>query len=380
MTFKEILDGIEADSSARIRKKVPEWADVEGLVFPTRLCTEQCSSSATARYKAHLAAAFSPASPVIVDLTGGLGVDCMAFSAIAAHIHHNEMDEELSSAVRKNFETLGITNVSFSSIEVKPGNVCEVMDACGHPNPDIIFIDPARRSGTGKKVFLLEDCHPDILALKDELLETAPDVLVKLSPMADITMVGRRLGAAVREIHVVEAEGECKELLVWMHRGWNEGYEIVFKGLRFSPDEEAATAPVLISGQEEIESGAILFEPSASLLKSGCFNLACGKLGLKKLGRFTHLYLAPSSRTDLSAYGKLFRISEVLPFNGQNIKAVGKRTPKCEVTSRNLPLTSDELRKKMGVKSGGTTHVFACTADFPESGPQRIIMISSRIQ
>lgn len=412
MTFKEILDGIDADALARMRRKVPEWNGVEGLVFPTRLSMEQCSSSATALYKAALisriftgrgssggcaaAEAFpqrsedgmfslrrgTPSSekrPVVIDLTGGLGVDCWAFSGIASHVHHNEMDPTLSNAVRTNFEVLGITDASFSSIEVAPGKVNEVIAACGN-EPDIIFLDPARRSSTGKKVFLLEDCSPDILTLKEELLSSAPDILVKLSPMADITMVCRRLGAEVKEVHVVEADGECKELLVWMSRGWSGGYEIVFKELRFTPEEENGTVPVLVNGIEELESDGCLFEPSSSLLKSGCFNLVCGKLGLKKLGRFTHLYLASADTADLAAYGKTFSISKVLPFNGQNLKSVGKEYPQCEVTSRNLPLTSDELRRKMGVKSGGGTHVFACTADFLESGSQRIIMITSRIQ
>lgn len=412
MTFKEILDGIDADALARMRRKIPEWDGVEGLVFPTRLSMEQCSSSATALYKAALisriftgrgssggcaaAGAFPQQSedgifslrrgtpsaekrPVVIDLTGGLGVDCWAFSTIASHVHHNEMDSALSDAVRTNFGILGINDVSFSSIEVSPGKVGEVIAACGN-KPDIIFLDPARRSSTGKKVFLLEDCSPDILTLKDELLRASCDVLVKLSPMADITMVCRRLGKEVKEVHVVEADGECKELLVWMSRGWGGGYEIVFKELRFAPEEETGAVPDLANGIGELESGGYLFEPSSSLLKSGCFNLACRKLGLKKLGRFTHLYLAATGATGLTAYGKSFRISKVLPFNGQNLKSVGKEHPQCEVTSRNLPLTSDELRRKMGVKSGGDAHVFACTADFLESGSQRIIMITSRIQ
>ena len=319
MSFKDILNGIEADSSARMGRKVPEWSGVEGLSFPTRLSMEQCSSSVTARYKAELASriftgcsdstdlprlrcnnpsslrcgnaspvAHPPQSsrPVVIDLTGGLGVDCWAFSQVAEHVHHNEMNQELSSAVQANFAALGITNASFSSIEVTAGKVAEVIGACGC-KPDILFLDPARRSDTGRKVFLLEDCSPDILTLKDELLEAAADVLVKLSPMADITMVCSRLGRQVREVHVVEADGECKELLVWMQRGWNDDFTVVYKDLRFTQKEEGSAAPALMDDAEKLSG--FLFEPSPALLKAGCFKLLCGKIGIKKFGRFTHL-------------------------------------------------------------------------------------------
>lgn len=390
MTFKEILDGIGSDALARMRKKVPEWSDVPGLEFPTSLSMEQCSSSATARYKASLASdvfkmrqdngsATRPdgSRPVICDLTGGLGVDCWAFSGIASHVHHNEMDPVLSAAVRHNFSTLGITNASFSSIEAAPGTIADIISACGS-KPDIIFLDPARRSGTGKKVFLLEDCSPDILALKDELLATAPDILVKLSPMADISMVCNRLGGTVREVHVVGADGECKELLVWMQRGWNEGFTIVCGDLRFTREEEAVSIPELVeSGQALLDAG-FLFEPSAALLKSGCFNLVCSRLGLSKLGRFTHLYATNEPSEKLKAYGKIFAIKELFPFDGRSIKAAGKTFPHCEVTSRNLPISSEELRKKMGVTSGGDVHVFAFTAGFA-TGEKRILMVTSKL-
>lgn len=410
MTFKEILDGIDSDAPARMKKKVPEWSGIPGLEFPTRLSTEQCSSSVTARYKAELASAVfqlrtdrpargivtggafpqrsedggfqrrpdnaSAGKPVICDLTGGLGVDCWAFSSIACHVHHNEMDQALSSAVRHNFKALGITNASFSNIEVSPGSVYEVIAACGN-QADIIFLDPARRSGTGKKVFLLEDCSPDILALKDELLEAAPDIMVKLSPMADISMICKRLGTEVREVHVVGADGECKELLVWMQRNWSNGCTIVCEDLRFTQEEESSAAPAFVQDAQAMLEAGYLFEPSPAVLKAGCFNLICSRLGLSKLGRFTHLYSTAAPCEGLKTYGKVFSIKEILPFDGRNIKAAGKAYPRCEVTSRNLPISSEELKKKMAVTSGGDIHIFACSASFL-SGEKRVMLVTSR--
>lgn len=385
-SFADILSGITEADSARVFKKVPAWADVPGIEFPSRLSTEQCSSQETALYKAALAGriiAESGKGGGIVDLTGGLGVDCWAFSRVAARVHHNEMNAELSAAVRKNFVSLGITNASFSCIEVQPGNISEVIASAGF-SPALIFLDPARRSDTGRKVFLLEDCRPDIISLKDELLAAASDILVKLSPMADITMVCRRLGAEVREVHVVGAGGECKELLIWLQRGWKEGYEIVCSDagsqcvtLRFSPSEEAAAVPSFLPDADRLEGGW-LFEPSAALLKAGCFNLLSSRLGLRKFARFTHLYFTDSPDSALSSFGKIFRIDRVLPFDSRNIKDLGRELGQCEVTARNLPITSDELRKKLGTASGGHSHVFALTAD-SASGSRRLILVCSKL-
>ena len=385
-SFADILSGITEADSARVFKKVPAWSDVPGIEFPSRLSTEQCSSQETALYKAALAGRIITEcgeNSGIIDLTGGLGVDCWAFSRVAARVHHNEMNAELSAAVRKNFESLGIANASFSCIEVQPGNITEVMASAGF-SPALIFLDPARRSETGRKVFLLEDCRPDIISLEEELLAAAPSVLVKLSPMADITMVCRRLGAEVREVHVVGAGGECKELLIWLQRGWKGGYEIVCSDagsqggtLRFSPEEEAAAVPSFLPDAEALENGW-LFEPSAALLKSGCFNLLCSRMGLRKFARFTHLYFTGSPAPDLSSFGKVFRIDQVLPFDSRTIKDLGKSLGSCEVTARNLPITSDELRKKLGTASGGNSHIFALTADFA-SGSRRLLLVCLKL-
>ena len=373
VSFSDILADLSDAASARMRKKVPEWADVPGIEFPTRLATEQCSSSATARYKAALVSRICPDCRLLADLTGGLGVDSHAFSRVCGRVLYNEMDPELAAAAGRNFSRLGVSNISISNVQVTadtlPGLVAE--------GPDVIFLDPARRSGTGRKVFLLEDCSPDIAALRDGLLAAAPDILAKLSPMADIAMVCSRLGPSVREVHVLGADGECKELLVWMHRGWDGGCTLVAEGLRFTRQEEAAVQPRLLSAPAALSG--VLFEPSATLLKAGCFNLLCDKLGLYKIGRFTHLYLTAAPDEKLEPYGKSFSIKEILPFNNAGIKSLGKALGRCSVTARNLPVSSDTLAKKMGVTSGGDTHVFAFTADFSDAPSERLMAVTERI-
>ena len=372
-TFSDILSDISESDSARMRKKVPEWAGVPGIEFPTRLATEQCSSSATAGYKAALVAGISPGCRLLLDLTGGLGVDCAAFSRVSERVLYNEMDPELAAAAGRNFARLGLDNVSFSNVEVTP----ETLPALTEGGADVIFLDPARRGAGGRKVFLLEDCSPDVLRLEAGLLAAAPDILLKLSPMADIPMLRSRLGPEVREIHVVGAEGECKELLVWLQRGWAGGCTVVAGRLRFTPEEEGEAQARLLPEREALRG--CLFEPAATLLKAGCFKLLCSRLDLYKLGRFTQLYVTDNPSDGLKEYGKVFRIKGLHPFDGRSIKALGKAYPDCSVTARHLPLSSDALAKKMGAASKGDTHIFAFTADFSETPSERLMAVTERI-
>ena len=378
-TFADILSQLSDDSLERVRRKVPEWASAEGLSFPTRLSTEQCSSQETAFYKAGLLRSIcDEAKPCVLDLTGGLGVDCWAFSRIAGRVHYNEADPVLAEAVKANFAALGVTNATFSNICVAPETFAEAVAAAGFA-PDVIYLDPARRSETGRKVFLLEDCRPDVVELAPALMDASPLVLVKLSPMADISMVRRRLGASVREIHIVAAQGECKELLVLMERGWNGPCETVVQGMRFRPEEEESCQPVLVRDRQELGSRKLLFEPSAALLKAGCFNLLSSRFALAKLGRFTHLYVSDEASDELAEYGKLFSIKGLHSFDKRSLSALAKAVGRCEVTARNIPITSEALRKKMGVASGGDTHLFAFTADFGEAPSERLVLECSRI-
>ena len=233
------------DARKKLRRKVPEWYSRTDLVYPSTLCAEQCSSSDTARYKASVARRIAGLTGGtacrIADLTGGLGVDSRAFSECFDEVLYNEMDPALASAAEHNFEALGAKNIRVLNMETATSTLASIL---GGFKPDIIFLDPARRSSAGKKVFLLEDCRPDVLALLPGLLSACRHLLLKLSPMADIQLVTERLnrtyerflekddgsgwnGRWVREVHVVSSGGECKELLVWMDREWNGGYSLI---------------------------------------------------------------------------------------------------------------------------------------------------------
>ncbi len=431
----------------KLRDKVPEWYAVPSLRYPLRVSGEQCSSSATARYKAAVAVSVveskdsrrssehpagpgtfaaakvvegekaagdnrgqSPLKPGrIADLTGGLGVDSWAFAQVFDEVLYNEMRPELAQAARHNFAALGMGNITVSNYALAPAshnssdilNEAAVSPILGDFRPSIIFLDPARRSSDGRKVFRLEDCQPDVLQLLHELFAACPLLLLKLSPMADISLVCKQLGC-VRDVHVVCSEGECKELLLLLERGYNGEYGLtVYDNGAIMPLDQvhplsgrgyilgAGPSPGTVpqTPMEAIVDGLgpggksglspnlpwtrstggdlgemILFEPGKGLLKAGAFDLPC-RYGLEKLGRHTHLYVGESVPEELRPFGKVFRVLEALPLNNRNIKAVGQKYPQAEVTARNIPLTSDQLRAKLGVRSGGTVHIFGVQVD-----------------
>ena len=275
-------------------------------------------------------------------------------------------------------------------------------------HPDIVYMDPARRGEGGRKVFLIEDCTPDVLTLKEEIFRFSRHILLKLSPMADISMVCDRLGGCCREVHVVAAGGECKELLVWMDREWNEEYsvhaaELHKNGSRalfsFSPSEEriAGQAGNDWKGAKSIwadrigewadkeriaDNKAYLFEPGKALMKAGAYYLVAERFGVHKLGRSTHYYIYDTlcrdkqdciisgnehkeqiSVEDLQRFGKVFRIISCSPLDKRSIKAAGKAYPHSEVTARNISMDTDTLRKKTGVTSGDDAHIFGLKSD-----------------
>ena len=385
----------------KLRAKVPEWTAVPSLRFPLRLSAEQCSSTETARYKAAVAlAALASAGTAggakmaenapkcscrvpfrLADLTGGLGVDSWAFAEVFEQVLYNELRPELAAAAQHNFKELGINNITVRNFALVPQSMegrmeqsgkvipggASVSHILGDFRPDVIFLDPARRAADGRKVFRLEDCQPDVLQLRPELLAACPHVLLKLSPMADITLVCKQL-SCVKEVHVVAAEGECKELLLLLERGYDNPHRrFVYENgsvldLSGSWGGHRLQDVTPAAGMDGFEPGKVLFEPGKGLLKAGAFDWPC-RYGLEKLGRHTHLYIGPEVPEGLAPFGNRFRILETLPLNNRTIKEIGKRYPQASVTARNIPLTSDELRRKLGVKDGGGVHLFGVHSD-----------------
>ena len=381
------------ESRRKLRGKVQEWYEKEGMIFPLKLSAEQCSSSATGKYKAELAerimkgfldslrslemteeqSASGNREWTIADLTGGLGVDSWFFSQKASKVIYCEMQEALCKAATHNYKILNAENIIVNNLTITSESCAMLAEHA----PDIIYMDPARRGEGGKKVFLIEDCTPDVLGLKEELFKISRHLLIKLSPMADITMVCDRLGDTCREVHVVATGGECKELLIWMDREWHDEATIHAVELNsntptsaftFHQSENVAQKDCWQCGGTGAtcqQSVVFIFEPGKALMKAAPYNLIAARFGISKLGKSTHYYIVDSSQKaeELKQYGKVFAIKEWLPLDKRNIKEIGKKYPKAEVTARNIPMDTDTMRKKLGVTSGDDAHIFGVKSD-----------------
>ena len=400
MSFAQIIKDLEARGQGKLEKKLPSWAGA-GVTVPASINLEQCSSEAAALYKAGLV----PEGARVADLTGGLGADSWAFSRRASAVWYNERDAVLLEAVQRNFAALGVANVVFNGYDVCLADAAW-RDALAAFCPDVVYLDPARRDSAGRKVFLLEDCSPDVVGLMPGLLELAPMVMVKVSPMADLTMLQRRLYGCLFELHIVGLSGECKEVLCICRRdaeyqgvvlfedGFSSGLpyksEIQFQPLKIwfngaetkspqdgRPEGDEMTESSWFNGSEtestqndrpegnertKTESSLdgrpegvdMLFVPSAALVKSGLGPGMC-LMGFDE---------------GLAHFGRFWQVVENLPFASSAIKELGRRYPQAEVTARGVPVSSEELVKKMRTKPGGSVHIFACVLD----GERRLLV------
>ena len=357
----------------KARSKLPLWYAEPGLVYPQSLSLEQCSSQATALYKQR----FVNSGDRVADLTGGLGVDSWSLSQAAASVDYFERSEELCACARHNFSALGRSNITVRHAETTP----EMLGNIPSDSYSLIYLDPARRGKDGGRVYSLRDCEPDITVLRHELLRIAPRILLKASPMADIRVLLSELPEAAK-VRIVSHNNECKEVLILMQRGHSASPEdIPITAVEISDDNASQTAVFHFSLREETEAVAelaapseitgFLYEPSPALLKSGAFKLPAVRFGLRKISASTHFYTASAPVEHFP--GKIRRIIEVLPFHKAAIRDFRKKYPSCSVTARNFPMTSEELRRRLGTSESDTLRVLATTA----SDSSRLLIITT---
>jgi hypothetical protein len=343
------------------REKWPRLLECEEFVYPPRLNREQASSETTADYKATLILPFtSHLSPfTLADLTGGMGVDTLAFARVAEHVDYVERDSGLCELMEHNLKTLGITNVSV--------HCADSMEWFGRTQgyaPTIIYIDPARRSAAGRKVAAFEDCTPNILEHAELLRSHCQHLMVKASPMIDIDLACRQLGD-VSEVHIVGVKGECKEVLFVCGEPQSEP-RIVCRDLKdlnvfaFSRSEEAAA-----EGRYCLQVGRYLYEPDATLMKGGPFRLIAQRYGLEQLGRDTHLYTSDQRLDDFP--GRVFEVLKELKLSKKEVSVVIPEG-RAHVVTRNYPVEAATLQKQLGLKEGGEKFVIATTIGTSKKG------------
>ena len=341
------------------RTKLPEWAATDGIVYPPRLSMEQCSSEATAKYKAKV---LDPSPSTVIDLTGGFGVDFSYMARGFQKAVYVERQPHLCEAARHNFQLLGLENA-----EVVCGDGVEYLKNLPspfHPPSTLtIYLDPARRDENGKKTYAISDCTPDVVALKDLLLEKAGRVMIKLSPMLDWHKAVDDLGEVV-EVHIVSVDNECKELLLVLAKNPAAPLRVVCANIRhdaetelfeFFPSNDSFSSPFFPALRER----DFLYEPNASIMKAGCFAEVADRFGVQPTGTNSHLFLSPQFIPDFP--GRKFQIEKVTSMNKKELKHVIGGLTKANITVRNFPLSVTELRKRLKLADGGDTYIFATT-------------------
>lgn len=333
----------------QVKEKLPRWYAERRICYPSRLAAEQCSSEATARYKQSLVA-----GETLCDLTGGLGVDSYYFSRCTREVFYVERHEAYCRAARHNFQILEASNIQLVCGDA--GEVAEQIAA------DTYYLDPARRKADSKRAFALSDYEPDPAVLLPLLLPKAKRVIIKISPMADLTHTLRLFPQTV-QIHVVAVKNECKELLFVLEPG--EVPEII--PIHTVNLTEEHTHHHLFFREKEAESrvewatapGRYLYEPHAAILKAGAFRQTAARFNLQKLHPHSHLYT--SDRPEEQFPGRIFEVEAVIPFSSKTTRQLAQRIPQAHITPRNFPLTTAELRKRSGIREGGDLYLFATT-------------------
>ena len=345
------LDQIAGRQKARV--KIPSWASIDGIVYPPHISMEQCSSEQTARYKASIAGY----GDKIVDLTAGFGVDMAFMSAGFKQAVHVEMQPQLCAISSENYKHLGLNHVQV---------VCN--DGVGYlhqmEHADLIFIDPARRDQHGARTYGIADCTPNVLEIIDEMLQKADRVMIKLSPMLDWQKTVADVGN-VSQVHIVSVGNECKELLLEVKNGKGEKVKVFcvnddqvfsYEIGELHPLTPSPLHPFTLS---PLHSFTFLYEPNASVMKAGCFNLISHRFGITQPDANSHLFL--SDKLVEGFPGRGFVIERVSTMNKRELKEALAGIDKANVAVRNFPLSVADLRKRLKLKDGGDVYIFATT-------------------
>jgi len=357
IAIQEIVEQIEAKKKAE--SKLPSWFKTPNIYYPNKTNIEQCSSEITANYKTNKLSGTS-----IIDISGGFGVDTYYFSKQFKEVTHCEINASLSKLVDHNFKllkTAQINTLSDDGIEYL---------AKTRKHFDWIYADPSRRNELKGKVFMLKDCEPNIPENLELLLQCSNNILIKASPMLDISQALTEL-QFTKEVHVVAVQNEVKELLFVLENNYQK--EICIKAINIQKE--------IINSFESIYKNDVevkyslpqtyLYEPNSAILKAGLFNEVSHQLNLFKLHNNSHLY---TSSELVNFPGRRFKVHKIIPYSPKEIK---KHIPllKANVTVRNFPESVTQIRKKTKLKDGGNEYLFFTT----DNNNKHIVLVCLKV-
>ncbi len=343
VSVQELANQIVAKQKSE--HKLSSWFQTKNICYPPKISIEQTSSEITAAYKSNLVKGDS-----IIDITGGFGVDCFYFSKHFKEVTHCEINQGLSTIVKHNYQQLEVNNITTFS-----GDGLEYIKNTKE-SFDCIYIDPSRRNDIKGKVFLLDDCLPNVPENIDFLFSKTNQILIKNSPILDITSTINEL-KFVKEIHIIAVQNEVKELLFLLEKDFEKPIKIKTVNIRkndlqtfdFNYKEEVAS--------EYSKPLSYLYEPNSAILKSGGFHQVSQQLNVFKLHQHSHLY---TSDKLIDFPGRVFKIVNVIPYNKKKIKSFLQNN-KANITIRNFPKTVEQIRKETKIKDGGNSYLFFTT-------------------
>jgi len=334
-------------SKKKSEKKLPTWFATENIYYPPKVNIEQTSSEVTANYKASLISGDS-----VIDITGGYGVDCLSFAKKTKKVTHCELNTNLSTIVNNNYQQLKINNIRTIS-----GNGIEFLKNTKE-NFDWIYIDPSRRDNSNKKVFLLKDCLPDVPANLELLFSKSNNILVKNSPILDISKTIEEL-CFVKEIHIIAITNEVKELLFVLEKNYADSIEIKTVNLSKNNTQLFDFQYLTKNTSTYSEPKKYIYEPNSAILKSGGFHEVSHQFNINKLHQHSHLY---TSNELIEFPGRRFIVEQISSYNKKEIQKYLKEN-KANITTRNFPETVAQIRKKTKIKDGGTQYLFFTTVN-----------------
>lgn len=363
-----------------LTKKVPSWAECDELIFPRQLSLEQSSSELTARYKASLIKEFMGNQPFThIDLTGGMGIDCYFIAQHTQNSHYVELNPELCQIAQHNFahlnpnisvhnttaeEFLNILSPYLRGTSPTGGGGLSTLNS---QLSTLIYLDPARRGDHGQKLVSIADCQPNVVELLPQMFSLTDKVVVKLSPMLDITHAINEL-THIEHLYVISVGNECKELLLFINRKYNGETQIHAINLKSTVNGQQTTDRLLtgtLSHEAALtltyarEVSKYLYEPYAAHLKSGLYKTIAEAYEVKKLHQHSHLYTSMELNSEFP--GRCFEVEQVIPFDKKSAKSLFKSLKQANLTTRNFPLAVSELRTQYKIKEGGATYIFATT-------------------
>lgn len=342
------------------RLKVPLWAATEDIVYPKHLSMEQCTSQYIAQYKASFIEGLLGSGFKMADITGGMGVDCFFISRSASQVYYNEMSAELCDCARANFKALGRPE-----IEISCGTAEEYVANMAPDSLDLIYLDPARRGDAGRKLVSISDCQPNTVAMQDDLLRISPNIMVKLSPMLDISRALTEL-KHVSQVFIIGLEGECKEITLLMQRDVDAEPVITAVDIKADGTPESAVSsvkstdnalPLPIANPEQLQPGTYISEPSAPYMKSALFRTIAASTGTALLHPDTHLFWSKEKPENFP--GRTFQLVDIIPFDKRSLSALVKTQANLSV--RNFPESAPALQQRLKLRDGGPRYLIATT-------------------